>query len=159
MTKIRLLSVLAIGGCAVGIATGTAWAGGPGDQIDDTPGPPGSYGAMFAAVGSGTFADFSDDGTRIGNVEVGYDAFGNTAEEAVNELVGTCQIEGGQNCSADMVTNDNLCIVSLADGRDNVNSGGAGPTIEAARLDAIARAASSNLPMSPDSVVLISDCP
>jgi hypothetical protein len=58
-----------------------------------------------------------------------------------------------------MVTNDNLCIVSLADGRTNVNAGGAGPTIEAARLDALARAAAANMPMSPDSVVLISNCP
>jgi hypothetical protein len=49
--------------------------------------------------------------------------------------------------------------VSVADGRTNVNAGGAGPTIEAARLDAIARAAGSNLPMSPQAVVLISNCP
>ena len=157
--KLRILHAFWMVGCAVTLASGTAWAGGPGEPVDNTPGPPGSYGGMFAAVGSGTFANINADGVQVGNVEVGYDAFGNTAEEAVNSLVGMCEAEGGQNCSADMVTNDNLCIASIADGRDNVNSGGAGPTIEAARLDAIARAAASNLPMSPDSVVLIADCP
>lgn len=158
MINRRVFTAAAVGFAALGISIGTAWAGGPPGVTDDTPGPPGSYGGMFAAVGSGTFEDFSDGvGTRM--VEVGYDAFGNTAEEATSSLVGQCQAEGGVNCSADMVTNDNLCIVSVADGRTNVNAGGAGPTIEAARLDAIARAAASNMPMSPESVVLISNCP
>ena len=158
MISTRIATAIGVGLAAVGISMGTAWAGGPPGVVDDTPGPPGSYGGMFAAVGSGTFEDFTD-GVGGRNVEVGYDAFGNTAEEATANLVGQCQADGGVNCSADMVTNDNLCIVSVADGRTNVNAGGAGPTIEAARLDAIARAAGSNLPMSPEAVVLISDCP
>lgn len=158
MISTRIATAIGVGLAAVGISMGTAWAGGPPGVVDDTPGPPGSYGGMFAAVGSGTFEDFTD-GVGGRNVEVGYDAFGNTAEEATANLVGQCLADGGVNCSADMVTNDNLCIVSVADGRTNVNAGGAGPTIEAARLDAIARAAGSNLPMSPEAVVLISDCP
>ena len=158
MISTRIATAVGVGLAAVGISMGTAWAGGPPGVVDDTPGPPGSYGGMFAAVGSGTFEDFVD-GVGGRNVEVGYDAFGNTAEETTASLVGQCQADGGVNCSADMVTNDDLCIVSVADGRTNVNSGGAGPTIEAARLDAIARAAGSNLPMSPQAVVLISNCP
>lgn len=158
MVSTRIVPAIGVVLVAAGISVGTAWAGGEPGVVDDTPGPPGSYGGMFAAVGSGTFEDFSD-GVGRGSVEVGYDAFGNTAEEAAANLVGQCVAEGGVNCSADMVTNDNLCIVSVTDGRTNVNAGGAGPNIEAARLDAIARAAASNLPMSPDSAVLIDDCP
>jgi hypothetical protein len=139
---------------AAGISTGTAWAGGPTGPVDDSPGPPGSYGEMFSAVGSGTFVDPNGQ-----NVEVGYNEYGNTAAEAERNVVGQCLADGGQNCSSDIVTNDNLCIVTVVDGRTNINAGGAGPTVEAARQDALARAAASNMPMSPDSVVLISDCP
>ena len=149
----RAMAVIA-GVIAAGISMGTAWAGGPDGEVDDTPGPPGSYGGMFAAVGSGTF---EDPGGR--NIEVGYDAFGNTAEEAATSLVAECVADGGQNCSADMVTNDNLCIVSAMDDVTRIDVGGAGPTIEAARLDALARAAANGTPVSPNARVLISDCP
>jgi hypothetical protein len=140
---------------AAAISTGTAWAGGPTDStVDDSPGPPGNYGGMFSALGSGTFIEPNGQ-----NVEVGYNEYGYTAAEAQTNVVRQCLNEGGQNCSSDIVTNDNLCIVSIVDGRTNVNSGGAGPTIEAARQDALTRAAANNMPMSPDSAVLISDCP
>lgn len=140
---------------AATISTGTAWAGGPANSTgDDSPGPPGTYGGMFSALGSGTFINANGQ-----NIEVGYNEYGNTAEEAQGNVVKQCLTDGGQNCSSDIVTNDNLCIVSIVDGRTNVNAGGAGTTIEAARQDALARAAANNMAMSPDSVVLISDCP
>jgi hypothetical protein len=109
---------------------------------------------MFSALGSGTFKDANGQ-----TIEVGYNAYGETAAQAQTNVVTQCRAEGGENCSSDIVTNDNLCIVSIVDGRTNINAGGAGPTVEAARQDALARAAASNMPMSPDSVVLISDCP
>ena len=158
MTSTRWAAALAAGVTAVGISIGIAWAGGPGGTVDDSPGPPGSYGGMFSAVGSGTFENFADGVGRY-NVEVGYNAYGNTAAEAEAGVVGQCQAEGGVSCSADMVTNDNLCIVSLADDTTDVNAGGAGPTVEAARQDAIARAAANGTPVSPQAVVLIADCP
>lgn len=160
MAGIRVVTAIAGVLIAAAITAPTAVAGGPGGQVDDTtPGPPGSYGGMFVAVGSGTFEDSAAEATPGRYVEVGYDAFGHTAAEASSNLVSTCEAEGGQNCTADMVTNDNVCIVSVGDGRTNVNSGGAGPNIEAARQDAIARAAANGLPMSPESAVLISNCP
>jgi hypothetical protein len=57
------------------------------------------------------------------------------------------------------VTNDNLCIVSVGSGIAGVVAGGAGVTVEAARLDAINKAAANNTPMSADAVVIISACP
>ncbi len=152
--KRTLTAAAAAAVIAAGITTGTAWAGGPTGPVDDSPGPPGSYGGMFSALGSGTFVDPNGQ-----NVEVGYNGYGATAAEAQGNVVSQCLAEGGQNCSSDIVTNDNLCIVSIVDGRTNVNSGGAGPTVEAARQDALSRAAASNMPMSPESGVLISDCP
>lgn len=155
MASTRWAAAVAAGVSAAGISFGIAWAGGPGGTVDDSPGPPGSYGGMFSAVGSGTFVDPSNQDS----VEVGYNAYGNTEAEAESSLIGQCVADGGQNCSADMVTNDNLCIVSLADDTTDVNAGGAGPTVEAARQDAIARAAANGTPVSPQAVVLISDCP
>ena len=152
--KCALTAAAAAAVIAAGITTGTAWAGGPTGPVDDSPGPPGSYGGMFSALGSGTFVDPNGQ-----NVEVGYNEYGDTAAQAQANVVRQCVAEGGQNCSSDIVTNDNLCIVSIVDGRSNVNAGGAGPTIEAARQDALARASASNMPMSPGSGVLISDCP
>lgn len=158
MVKIRLVTAIVAGVGVAGISLGTAWAGGPPGVVDDTPGPPGSYGGMFAAVGSGTFTDPSDPTGRR-SVEVGYDAFGNTAEETTSSLVAQCEADGGQSCSADMVTNDNICIVVVADESTKIDVGGGGPTVEAARLDAINRAAANGTPINPAAPVLISDCP
>ena len=58
-----------------------------------------------------------------------------------------------------MVTNDNLCIASVGDDISDVVAGGAGVSVEAARLDAIGRAAANNTPMSPGALVVISVCP
>lgn len=158
MASTRWAAALAAGVTAAGISIGVAWAGGPGGTVDDSPGPPGSYGGMFSAVGSGTFENFADGVGRY-NVEVGYNAYGNTAAEAEAGVVGQCQAEGGVSCSADMVTNDNLCIAVVVDINTRVDVGGAGPTVEAARLNAVERAAANGTPVSPNSPVLISDCP
>ena len=66
---------------------------------------------------------------------------------------------GGQNCTSDEVTNDNLCIVSVADAGNEVVAGGAGATVEAARDDAFQRAAANGTPLldRPPPIV-ISDC-
>ena len=155
MASTRWAAAVAAGVSAAGISFGIAWAGGPGGTVDDSPGPPGSYGGMFSAVGSGTFVDPSDQDS----VEVGYNAYGNTEAEAESSLIGQCVADGGQNCSADMVTNDNLCIAVVVDINTRVDVGGAGPTVEAARLNAVDRAAANGTPVSPNSPVLISDCP
>ena len=54
---------------------------------------------------------------------------------------------GGIDCTADEVTNDKLCIVSVADDATDVVAGGAGDTVEAARQDAIAQAAANGTPL------------
>ena len=86
-------------------------------------------------------------------------ATGATAEEASAAVIAACQAVGGQDCSSDLVTNENYCIVSVGDDAIDVVSGGAGATIEDARQDAVARAAASNLPINPASPVIISACP
>ncbi|MFN8042569.1 MAG: hypothetical protein U0S13_04355 [Mycobacterium sp.] len=141
--------VVAAGVVAAGISSGTAWAGGPeGGAPND----------LFEAVGSGTFDD-TRDGPGGASTEVGFRATGATAGQASAAVVAACQAAGGVDCTSDEVTNDNLCIVSVFDPGTNVDAGGAGPTVEAARQDAIQRAAANNTPMSPAAAVLISACP
>ena len=142
-------AVVAAGVVAAGISTGTAWAGGPeGGAPND----------LFEAVGSGTFDD-TRDGPGGASTEVGFRATGATAGQASAAVVAACQAAGGVDCTSDEVTNDNLCIVSVFDPGTNVDAGGAGPTVEAARQDAIQRAAANNTPLSPAAAVLISACP
>ena len=74
-------------------------------------------------------------------------------------MIAVCQAAGGVDCSSDVVTNDNVCIVSVGDDENDVVSGGAGVTIDAARQDALQRAAASNLPIDPASPAIISACP
>jgi uncharacterized protein YbjQ (UPF0145 family) len=57
------------------------------------------------------------------------------------------------------VTNDNLCIVSVGSSTAGVVAGGAGVTVDAARQDAINKAAANNTPLGADAVVIISACP
>lgn len=143
---------VAAGGVASAVAAGTAWAGGPGGTVEDTPAD------LFAAVGGGTFEDFQD-GTGGNGFEVGFTATGPTAEAAQAAVIAACQAAGGVDCTADEYTNDNLCIVSVFDPVSHVEAGGAGPDVEAARLDAIARAAANGTPLPADAGVLISSCP
>ncbi|MFM8597408.1 MAG: hypothetical protein ACKOB8_00080 [Mycobacterium sp.] len=145
-------AVAAAGIAAAGIAGGIAWAGGPGGTVDDTPPD------LYEAIGTGTFENLQD-GPGGNSFEVGFRATGATADEASGSVIAACQAAGGVDCTSDEVTNDNLCIVSVGDDATDVVAGGAGPTVEAARQDAIARAAAIGTPMSPAAGVIISACP
>ena len=88
-----------------------------------------------------------------------FHATGDTLEEASAALLAECRADGGQDCTVDEYSNDNLCIVSVADDDSDVVAGGAGVNVEAARIDALARAAGNNTPIAADAPVVISDCP
>lgn len=120
---------------------GTAWAGGPGGTVENS-------GPVSVAVGTGVFIDGL----------VGFTASGATNEEAAARVIAQCQSAGGQECTSDEVTNDRLCIVSVADAGNDVVAGGAGATVEAARDDAFQRAAASGTPLGPTAAIVISDC-
>ena len=152
MSKTRLIwAVVAAGALAGGVSTGLAWAGGPGGTIEDPE-------DVSAAVGTGTFEDFSDGPGGL-NAEVGFTATGDTNDEAAATVIAACQAAGGVDCTSDEVTNDNLCIVSVADDDNDVVAGGAGATVEAAMADAISRAAANNTPLGASAAVVISACP
>lgn len=141
MANTRLVSaIVAAGFVAAGISTGIAWADGPSGVVEDTD--------ISEAVGSGVFQDGL----------VGFFAAGATNDEASANVIAACQQAGGQECTSDEVTDDNLCIVSVADDANDVVSGGAGATVDAARADAFARAAVNNTPMSAEAVTVISSC-
>jgi len=141
MAKRLVTAIVAAGFVAAGVSTGIAWAGGePGMvQPDD----------ISVAVGTGTF---------IGELG-GFTAYGPNNDAASAAVIGACQAAGGVDCTADEVTNDNLCIVSVASSSTGVVSGGAGPTVEAARQDAINRAIANGTPEGDDAVLLVSACP
>ena len=142
MRSTRLVAPLvAAGVIAVGISTSTAWAGGPGGAIEDS-------NDISVAVGTGVFVDGL----------VGFRASGATNEEASAQVIAQCQSAGGQECTSDEVTNDNLCIVSVGDDSNEIVAGGAGVTVEAARDDAFQRAGANGTPLGPTAVIVISDC-
>jgi hypothetical protein len=142
MAKTRLIpAIVATGIIAVGVPAGIAWADGPGGTVEDS--------NISQAVGTGTF---------IGELD-GFTATGATNDEASANVLAACNAAGGVDCSVDEVTNDNLCIVSVADDGSDVVAGGAGPTVELAVADAYARAAGNNTPLAPNSPVVISACP
>ena len=142
MANFRLLSSLAAAGVvAAGISTGAAWAGGPGGVVDDPE-------DIYEAVGTGAFA----------NSLVGFRATGDSAEEVSEAVLAQCMAAGGMECTVDEYTNDNLCIVSVADDVSDVVAGGAGPTVEAARDDAFQRAAANGTPLGSTAAIVISDC-
>jgi len=141
MAKTRKVwTVVAAGVLAGGISTGIAWAGGPPGMVQED---------ASVAVGSGAFA---------GSI-AGFTATGATNDEASAKVIAACQAAGGVDCTADEVTNDNLCIVSVVSDDTDVVSGGAGPTIEAARQDALNRAIANGTPEGADATVLVSACP
>ncbi|MUL46619.1 DUF4189 domain-containing protein [Mycobacterium sp. CBMA293] len=140
MIRTRVVSsIVATSVIAAGISSGVAWADGPAGVVEDD---------ISAAVGTGVF-----EGSLVG-----FQATGATNDEASARVVAACQSAGGQSCTSDEVTNDNLCIVSVADDSNAVVAGGAGATVEAARDDAFQRAASNNTPLSPAAVIVISLC-
>ena len=125
---------------AGGVSTGIAWAGGPAGTVEaDT----------SVAVGTGLFS----------NSIVGFTATGATNNEAEAKVIAACQAAGGVECTADEVTNDNLCIASVASDLTKIVAGGAGPTVEAARQDALNKAMAQGTPEGPDAVVVVSACP
>ena len=143
MGNFRLLSSIAAAGViAAGISTGIAWAGGPGGVVEDPE-------DIYDAVGTGTF----DGGL------VGFHATGDTFEEASEAVLAECRADGGMDCAVDEYSNDNLCIVSVADDVTDVVAGGAGPTVEAAKADAVARAAANGTPLDASAAIVISACP
>jgi len=142
MPSIRLVAPLVIAGViAAGMTTSTAWAGGPGGANENST-------DISVAVGTGVFTDEL----------VGFKATGATNDEASARVIAQCQSAGGQDCTSDEVTNDNLCIVSVADDGNEVVAGGAGVTSEAARDDAFRRAAANGTPLGPTALIVISDC-
>ena len=142
MAMKRWVSALAAAGViAAGVSVGVAWADGPGGVIENTD--------ISEAVGTGVF-----EGELVGFL-----ATGATNDQAAANVIAACQAAGGSECTADEVTNDNLCIASVADDDTDVVAGGAGVTVEAARIDALAKAAGNNTPIAVDSPVVISDCP
>ncbi|MGI9162631.1 MAG: DUF4189 domain-containing protein [Mycobacterium sp.] len=142
MANKRLVSVIvAAGVITAGVSITTAWAGGPGGAVEDTD--------ISEAVGTGVFDDEL----------VGFLASAPTNDQAAASVIAACQAAGGSECTADEVTNENLCIASVADDDTDVVAGGAGVTVEAARIDAIAKAAANGTPIAADSPIVISDCP
>lgn len=143
MARTRSLWAMAFAGVvAAGISTSVAWAGGPGGVVEDPE-------DIYAAVGSGVYS----------NALAGFTATGDTAEEASAAVIAACQAAGAEDCTVDEYTNDNLCIVSMADDVSDVVAGGAGPTVEAAQQDAVQRAAANNTPFLGAPVLVISACP
>jgi hypothetical protein len=151
MAKTRLVTAIAAGVLIGGISTGVAWAGGPGGAVEDPA-------DLYAAVGTGTFEDFSDGPGGLGG-EAGFIGRGATAEEASAAVLAQCEAAGGVDCTVDEYTNDNLCIASVGSSSAGVVAGGAGVTVDDALQDAIAKAAANNTPLGPDAVVIVSDCP
>jgi len=136
----KVWTFVAAGVVTVGVSTGIAWAGGPGGTVEaDT----------SVAVGTGLFS----------NSIVGFTATGATNDEAEAKVIAACQAAGGVECTADEVTNDNLCIASVASDLTKIVAGGAGPTVEAARQDALNKAMAQGTPEGPDAVVVVSACP
>ena len=136
----KVWTFVAAGVVTVGVSTGIAWAGGPGGTVEaDT----------SVAVGTGLFS----------NSIVGFTATGATNDEAEAKVIAACQAAGGVECTADEVTNDSLCIASVASDLTKIVAGGAGPTVEAARQDALNKAMAQGTPEGPDAVVVVSACP
>lgn len=136
----KVWAFVAAGVVAGGVSTGIAWAGGPGGTVEaDT----------SVAVGTGLFS----------NSIVGFTATGATNDEAAAKVIAACQAAGGVDCTADEVTNDNLCIAAVASDLTDIVAGGAGPTVEAARQDALNKAMANGTPEGPDAVVVVSVCP
>ncbi|MCH9666468.1 MAG: hypothetical protein K0U76_10105 [Actinomycetia bacterium] len=143
MARTRFVSTITAAGVVTAmISAGAAWAGGPGGVIE-------SVDMMSVAVGTGAFE----------NELVGFVARGATNDEATANVIAQCQAAGGMECTRDEVTNDDLCIVSVADPVNMVVGGGSGVTVEAAVEHAIRESAENSMPMSAaETVVVISDC-
>ena len=135
----KILGFFGVAIVAATISAGSAWAGGADGVVD-----------MSRAVGSGV----------LNGGLVGFTVTGPTNEAASVAAVAACQQAGAQDCTRDEVTNDNLCIASVAASNGSgVVAGGAGATVDAARADAYNRAAANNTPLDPAAKVVVSACP
>lgn len=136
-------TVWALGAVVATLSVGSAWAGGPDGAIESSEN-------ISQAVGSGV----------LGGALAGFSATGPTNEAASAAVIAACQQAGAQECTRDEVTNDNLCVVSVgADDGSGIVSGGAGPTVEAARDDAFRHSQDANAPLDPGARILVSACP
>lgn len=136
-------TMIAVGAVVATLSIGSAWAGGPDGAVDST-------GDISQAVGSGV----------LNGVLAGFSATGPTNDAASAAVIAACQQAGAQECSRDEVTNDSLCVVSVgADDGSGIVSGGAGPTVEAARADALKHSQDADAPLDPSARVLVSACP
>jgi hypothetical protein len=139
----RVSTIVAVGVAAATLSVASAWAGGPDGAVDSTD-------DMSQAVGSGV----------LNGVLAGFSATGPTNAAASAAVIAACQQAGAQECSRDEVTNDNLCVVSVgADNGSGIVSGGAGPTVEAARDDAFRHSQDADAPLDPSARILVSACP
>ena len=144
MALTRMVSTaFVLGIAAATLSIGAAWAGGPDGAVENTD-------DISQAVGSGVL-----NGTLTG-----FSATGPTNEAASAAVIAACQQAGAQECTRDEVTNDNLCVVSVgADDGSGIVSGGAGPTVEAARDDAFRHSQDADAPLDPGARILVSACP
>lgn len=144
MAFARTASVIFAGGVVTAtLSMGTAWAGGPGGVVDD------SADDIYQALSSG----------YVGDSLVGFAATGDTEEEAEQAAIAACTQAGGTDCTADVSTNDAVCLVTVGDDDTGVVSGGAGVTVEAAREDAFVHARDFDTPLDANARTLASACP
>lgn len=141
------------------VAAGVLAGGMSGCSKSETPAAPADAEDISVAVGTGEFTDREGDKNPDTNTIVGFTATGDTNEEAMGAVILACQEAGGVECTADEVTNDKLCIASVASSTSHVVAGGAGATVEDARLDAIKRAEDNKTPIGDDAFVVVSSCP
>jgi hypothetical protein len=144
MARTRTAStVVALGVVVAALSAGSAWAGGPDGAVE-------SNDNISRAVGSGVL-----DGSLAG-----FSATGPTNEAASAAVIAACQHAGAHECTRDEVTNNILCVVSIGATDDSgIVSGGAGPTVEAARDDAFSHSRDADAPLDPGARVLVSVCP
>lgn len=143
MSLARIAStILALGVIVSMFSAGSAWAGGQDGAVE-------SGDDFSQAVGSGVL-----EGTLAG-----FAATGATNEAASAAVIAACQQAGAEQCSRDEVTNDNLCVVSVGEDDSGVVAGGAGPTVEAARDDAVRHSVDANAALTQGARVLVSACP
>ena len=139
----KIFGFLVMAVVAATLSAGSAWAGGADGMVDGGD-------DMSRAVGSGV----------LNGELVGFTVTGPTNEAATAAVIAACQQAGAQECTRDEVTNDSLCVVSVgADDDSGVVSGGAGPTLDAARGDAIRHAEDANAVLGPGARILASACP
>lgn len=147
-----VLAIVTAGFLAGGILSGCAKSESPGGEATAPQ-------DISVAVGTGEFLDTAGDNDPSTNTIVGFTATAATNDEAAAKVIKACEDAGGVECTADEVTNDNVCIASVASDETAVVAGGAGKTVEDARKDAISKAEANKTPLGSDALVIVSSCP